>query len=63
MDNLPNIFERDLLSSLRRSALGFVFTGTVRKVVFDVNPHLTEAQERDLSDHAHWAHTAHAITA
>jgi arylsulfatase len=41
----------------------FAFTGTVRKVVFDVNPHLTEAQERDLSDHAHWAHTAHAITA
>jgi arylsulfatase len=41
----------------------FAFTGTVRKVVFDVNPHLIEAHERELDDHAHWAHTAHAITA
>jgi Sulfatase len=41
----------------------FAFTGTVRKVVFDVNPHLTEASERDLAEHAQWAHTAHAITA
>jgi arylsulfatase A-like enzyme len=41
----------------------FAFTGTVRKVVFDVNPHLTEAQEQELHEHAHWAHTAHAITA
>jgi len=41
----------------------FAFTGTVRKVVFDVNPHLTEAGEHDLAQHAHWAHTAHAITA
>jgi arylsulfatase len=41
----------------------FAFTGTVKKVVFDVNPHLTEASEHDLAEHANWAHTAHAITA
>jgi uncharacterized membrane protein len=41
----------------------FVFTGTVRKVVFDVNPHLTEAHEKDLHEHAQWAHAAHAINA
>jgi arylsulfatase len=41
----------------------FAFTGTVKKVVFDVNPHLAEAHEQDLDEHAHWAHTAHAITA
>jgi arylsulfatase len=41
----------------------FAFTGTIKKVVFDVNPHLTEASEHDLEDHANWAHTAHAITA
>jgi arylsulfatase len=41
----------------------FVFTGRVKKVVFDVNPHLTDANERDLYEHAHWAHTVHAITA
>jgi arylsulfatase A-like enzyme len=41
----------------------FAFTGTVKKVVFDVNPHLTEASEQDLEAHANWAHTAHAITA
>jgi arylsulfatase len=41
----------------------FAFTGTVKQVVFDVNPHLTEASEHDLEEHANWAHTAHAITA
>jgi arylsulfatase A-like enzyme len=41
----------------------FAFTGKVKKVVFDVDPHLTEEQEHELDDHAHWAHTAHAITA
>jgi arylsulfatase len=41
----------------------FAFTGTVKKVVFDVNPDLTDAQEQELDDHAHWAHTVHAITA
>jgi hypothetical protein len=41
----------------------FAFTGTVKKVVFDVNPHLTDAHEQDLAEHAHQAHTVHAITA
>jgi arylsulfatase A-like enzyme len=41
----------------------FAFTGTVKKVIFDINPHLTEGHEQDLHEHAHWAHTAHAITA
>jgi arylsulfatase len=41
----------------------FAFTGKVKKVVFDVNPHLTEEHEQELDDHAQWAHTAHAITA
>ena len=41
----------------------FAFTGTVRKVVFDINPHLTEAHERDLQEHAHQASTSHAIVA
>ena len=41
----------------------FAFTGRVKKVVFDVSPYLTEAHEQELDDHAHWAHTAHAITA
>jgi arylsulfatase len=39
----------------------FAFTGAVKKVVFDVNPHADGEQELD--EHAHWAHTAHAITA
>ena len=41
----------------------FAFTGTVKKVVFDVDPDLTDAQEEELDDHAQWAHTVHAITA
>jgi hypothetical protein len=41
----------------------FAFTGTVRKVVFDVNPNLIEAHERELDEHAHRAHAARAITA
>ncbi len=41
----------------------FEFTGTVKKVCFDVNPHLTEAHEEELQEHAHWAHTVHGITA
>jgi arylsulfatase len=41
----------------------FAFTGTVKKVVFDVNPCLTDVHEQELDDHAHWAHTVHAITA
>jgi hypothetical protein len=41
----------------------FAFTGTVRKVVFDINPHLSDEHEQELHDHADWAHAVHAITA
>ena len=41
----------------------FAFTGTVKKVVFDVNPHLTEAEEQELHEHVHQALAGHAINA
>jgi arylsulfatase len=41
----------------------FAFTGTVKKVVFDVNPHLTDEHEQDLHEHAQQALAAHAINA
>ena len=41
----------------------FAFTGTVKKVVFDVNPHLDDEHEQELHEHAHQALAAHAINA
>jgi arylsulfatase len=41
----------------------FAFTGTVKKVVFDVNPHLTGAHEEELHEHLHQALAGHAINA
>jgi arylsulfatase len=41
----------------------FAFTGTVKKVVFDVAPHLDERDELALHAHAHQAHTARGINA
>jgi hypothetical protein len=41
----------------------FAFTGTVKKVVFDINPHLTEDHEEELDAHAQHALAAHAINA
>jgi len=41
----------------------FAFTGTVKKVVFDINPHLTEEHEEELDTHAQQALAAHAINA
>ena len=41
----------------------FAFTGTVKKVVFDVNPHLAEAHEEDLHEHAQQALAGHGIQA
>jgi arylsulfatase len=41
----------------------FAFTGTVKKVVFDVNPHLDEQHEQDLHEHARQALAGHAINA
>ena len=41
----------------------FAFTGTVRKVVFDVAPHLDHADEHALHEHASQADTARGISA
>ena len=41
----------------------FAFTGTVKKVVFDVNPHVTGAHEEELHEHLHQALAGHAINA
>jgi arylsulfatase A-like enzyme len=39
----------------------FAFTGTVKKVVFDVAPHLDDADEHALHEHASQAHTVRGI--
>jgi arylsulfatase A-like enzyme len=41
----------------------FAFTGTIRKVVFDINPHLDEADEQALHEHAYQGLTAHGMSA
>jgi arylsulfatase len=41
----------------------FAFTGTVKKVVFDVAPHLANEDEHTLHEHAAQGHTARGITA
>jgi arylsulfatase len=41
----------------------FAFTGTVRKVVFDIAPHAEDAHEHELHEHAQRALAAHAIHA
>ena len=41
----------------------FAFTGTVKKVVFDINPHPSDEHEQNLHEHAHQALAGHAITA
>jgi arylsulfatase A-like enzyme len=41
----------------------FAFTGTVKKVVFDVNPHPSDEHEQELHQHARQALAAHAINA
>jgi arylsulfatase A-like enzyme len=41
----------------------FAFTGTVKKVVFDVAPHLADEDEHSLHEHAAQGHTARGITA
>ena len=41
----------------------FAFTGKVRKVVFDVNPHPDDAHEQELHEHGHQTLAAHAINA
>jgi arylsulfatase len=41
----------------------FAFTGTVKKVVFDVNPHLNDEHEQELHEHVQQALATHAIHA
>ncbi len=41
----------------------FAFTGTIKKVTFDVNPHPSAQQEHELHTTVHHGHTAHALTA
>ena len=39
----------------------FAFTGTIKKVVFDVKPHLAGEDEQELHAAAHHGHAAHAL--
>jgi arylsulfatase len=41
----------------------FAFTGTIKKVVFDVDPHPSTDEAHELHAAAHQGHTAHAISA
>ena len=41
----------------------FAFTGTINKVVFDVNPHPSADDAHELHKAVHHGHTAHALTA
>ncbi len=40
----------------------FAFTGTVKKVVFDIKPHLSDQDELDLHAEAHRGHAAHSLS-
>ena len=39
----------------------FAFTGTIKKVTFDIKPHLSEADEDTLHESAYHGHVAHGI--
>jgi hypothetical protein len=39
----------------------FAFTGTIKKVTFDVNPHSPVEEEHELHKTVHHGHTAHAL--
>ena len=41
----------------------FAFTGVIKKVTFDIKPHLTQADEQALHESAHHGHVAHGINA
>ena len=41
----------------------FPFTGTIKKVTFDVNPHPSAEDEHELHTAAHHGHAAHALSA
>jgi arylsulfatase len=40
----------------------FAFTGTVKKVVFDIKPHLSDQDELDLHTEAQRGHAAHSLS-
>jgi arylsulfatase len=40
----------------------FAFTGTVKRVVFDIKPHRTDEDEQAIHTVAHHAHAAHGIS-
>jgi len=40
----------------------FAFTGTINKVAFDIKPHLSAEEEKQLHTVAHHGHTAHALS-
>ena len=40
----------------------FTFTGTIKKVTFDIKPHLSAADEQVLHESAHHGHVAHGIS-
>ena len=40
----------------------FAFTGTVKKVVFDIKPHLSDQDELNLHAAAHHGDAAHALS-
>ena len=40
----------------------FAFTGSVKKVVFDIKPHLSDQDELDLHAEAHRGHAAHGLS-
>jgi len=41
----------------------FAFTGTIKKVSFEVNPHPSADEAHELDKAVHHGHTAHALTA
>jgi hypothetical protein len=40
----------------------FAFTGTIKKVTFDIKPHLSAADEQALHESAHHGNVAHSIS-
>ena len=40
----------------------FAFAGAVRKVVFDIKPHLSDQDELELHAVEHYRHAAHALS-
>jgi hypothetical protein len=40
----------------------FAFTGTIKKVVFDIKPHLSADDDQALHESAHHGHIAHGIS-